>query len=152
VDPKGRHYNTRRLVSKLEGLLKKLPSLTAPVRPARRSRRPGTAKQLNEQQVERLIAGYLAGATVYELGEEFGIERRTVSQILHRHEVPMRRRGLSPEQIGEAVRLYEAGWSLARIGDRMGVDPTTVHNRLRERQVRMRDPQGARPVADSTPT
>ncbi|MBP2322671.1 hypothetical protein JOF56_003056 [Kibdelosporangium banguiense] len=75
-------------------------------------------------------------------GAEFGIDRRTVSQILHRHDVPMCRRELSPDQTDDAVRLYEASWSLARIGERMRVDPTMVHNRLRERGVRMRDAQG----------
>ncbi len=67
--------------------------------------------------------------------------RRTVSNILHRSQVPMRRRGLSPEQIDEAARLYGEGWSLVRIGERMGMDLTTVLTRLRERGVRMRDTQ-----------
>lgn len=49
---------------------------------------------------------YQAGATVYQLGERFGIDRRTVSVILHRHDVPMRRRGLSPHEVDEAVQLY----------------------------------------------
>lgn len=89
-----------------------------------------------------LIAGYQAGATVYQLGERFGIDRKTVSQVLRHHEVPMRRRVLSPEQIDEAAQLYGRGWSLARIGKKMGVAPTTVHNRLRERGVRIRDTQG----------
>lgn len=80
-----------------------------------------------------MISGYHAGATVYQLGEQFGVDRRTVSAILHRHNVPMRRRGLSLDQINEAVRLYGQGWSLARIGARMAVDPTTVLARLRER-------------------
>ncbi|WP_143446575.1 hypothetical protein [Kibdelosporangium aridum] len=142
MDPRGGHYNTRRLVSKLEALLKKLPTASAPPRSPRRGRRPGTAKQLDTVQLQKLIKGYLAGATVYQLGAEFGIDRRTVSQILHRHNVPMRRRGLTPEQIDDAVRLYESGWSLARIGERMAVDPTTVHNRLRERGVRTRGPLG----------
>jgi len=88
------------------------------------------------------MAGYQAGVTVYQLGDQFGIDRRTVSGILHRHGVPMRRRGFSPGQIDEAVRLYQGGWSLARIGERMGIDPTTVHARLREGGVRMRDAQG----------
>lgn len=66
------HYNRRRLVNKLEALLKTLPSRTIPPRPARRGRRPGTERQLDELQVEKLIAGYQAGATVYQLGEEFG--------------------------------------------------------------------------------
>jgi hypothetical protein len=99
---------------------------------------PRTARQLESHQVQELIAGYQAGATVYELGDRFGIERRTVSQILHRHDVPMRRRGLSFEQVNEAVRLHEGGWSLARVGAQMGVDPTTVLARFRERGVKTR--------------
>ncbi|WP_425301637.1 helix-turn-helix domain-containing protein [Nocardia farcinica] len=58
--------------------------------------RPRRARQLDADEVAELITGYQAGATVYELAARFGIERRTVSNILHRHEVPMRRRGLSP--------------------------------------------------------
>lgn len=102
----------------------------------------GLARQLDDDQVQKLIEGYTSGATVYELGDQFGVERRTVSTILHRHKVPMRRRGLSASQIDDAVRLYDQGWSLARIGDRMGVTDGTVRQRLRERGVRMRDPQG----------
>lgn len=52
--------------------------------------------------------------------------RRTVTTILHRHGVPMRRRGLD-DQIDDAIRLYNQGWSLARIGERMEVvDETTA--------------------------
>ena len=92
---------------------------------------PSSARQLESQQVQELISGYVAGATVYQLGGQFGIDRRRVSRILHRPGVPMRRRGLSLCQIDEAVRLYGEGWSLARIGGQMGVDPTTVLAGLR---------------------
>ncbi|WP_343063804.1 helix-turn-helix domain-containing protein [Haloechinothrix aidingensis] len=92
--------------------------------------------------MRQLVAGYEAGATVYELGDRFGISRQTVGKILKQHGVKMRRGGLTPEQVDEAVQLYEAGWSLARIGGRMNVDPTTVLNRLRDRGVRMRDTHG----------
>lgn len=138
----GGYYKTRQQVSKLELLIKKLPGASKPLRPARRGRLPGLARQLESQQVQELISGYQAGATLYQLGERFGIDRRTVRAILHRHDVPTRRRGLSSDQIDEAVRLYGEGWSLARIGERMGVDPTTVLTRLRDRGVRMRDAQG----------
>jgi hypothetical protein len=79
---------------------------------------------------------------VYELGARFGIERRTVSNILHRHDVPMRRRGLSPDQVDGAVHLYNLGWSLARVGGHLGVDHTTVLTKLRERGVATRDTHG----------
>ncbi|WP_084525664.1 hypothetical protein [Nocardia vaccinii] len=79
---------------------------------------------------------------MYELGARFGIERRTVSDILHRHEVPMRRKGLSAEQADDAIHLYNLGWSLARVGQHLGVDPTTVLAKLRERGIPTRDVHG----------
>ncbi|MCA1705986.1 MAG: hypothetical protein LC808_23080 [Actinobacteria bacterium] len=142
VEVRGAYYNTKQQVSELESLLVRLPDVSGPLQSTRRGQLPGTARQLDSQQVRELISGYQAGSTVYQLGEQFGIDRRTVSRILHRHGVPMRRRGLSPAQIDEAIRLYGEGWSLARIGERMGVDPTTVLARLRERGMRMRDAQG----------
>jgi DNA invertase Pin-like site-specific DNA recombinase len=114
--------------------------LDAPVR--RSPERPNRLKRLSEEQVQQLAEGYEAGATVYELGDQFGISRQTVGKILKQHGVTMRRQGLTPDQIDEAVRLYEAGWSLARIGERMDVNDTTVLTRLRERGVQTRDPQG----------
>jgi hypothetical protein len=64
-----------------------------------------------------LIQGYMACATTYELGTRFGIDRRTVSNILHRHGVDMRGRGLAPDQVNDAIHRYNSGWSLARIGN-----------------------------------
>jgi Mn-dependent DtxR family transcriptional regulator len=142
VELPGTYYNTKHQVSQLESLIKKLPEAFGPPRPGQRGRLPGSARQLDSQQVQELISGYQASATVYQLGERFGVNRRTVSAILHRHGVPMRRRGLSPAQIDKAVQLYGEGWSLARIGERMAVDPTTVLARLRDRGVRMRDVHG----------
>jgi DNA-binding NarL/FixJ family response regulator len=142
VDQRRTYYNTKLQLRQLESLLSRLPRLDAPLRrPSPRSK-PSRARQLEDEQVQKLIAEYEAGATVYQLGRRFGISRQTVSRHLHRHGVTMRMQGLSPEQIEEAVRLYEAGWSLARIGKQLNVDAGTVHARLRERGVRMRDAQG----------
>ena len=152
VVPGGPYSNTNLQVRQLEDLIHKLPRLgmrpqPSPIRPI-----PKQARRLDETQVQQLIKGYQAGATVYELGTQFGIDRKTVSNILHRHDVPMRRRGLTPEQIDQAVWLYGQDWSLARIADKYNVDPGTVHVRLRERGVRMRDTQGRerRPYTAST--
>jgi hypothetical protein len=35
--------------------------------------------RLGAEQIQELIAGYQSGSTVYELGAQFGIERRTVN-------------------------------------------------------------------------
>lgn len=113
-----------------------LPSLSANLPKPRRVR------QLDPDQVQMLIQGYTAGATTYELSDLFGVDRRTVSAILHQHDVPMRRRGLSPNQVDEASHLYRLDWSLARVGEHLDVDPTTVLNTLRQRDVRTRDTHG----------
>jgi transposase len=135
-------YNTNTQVEALETLLRKLPDPTTPAPPSADHPKPGRARQLDTDQLQELIAGYQAGATVYELGARFGIKRQTVSNLLHRHNVQMRRRGLSPNQVDDAIRLYDSGWSLARIGNHLSVDPTTVLNRLRERDIPTRDTHG----------
>ncbi|MFI5558555.1 helix-turn-helix domain containing protein [Amycolatopsis japonica] len=129
-------------VRKLEALLGKLPSSSTAVLPRSRRRRPGTAKQLSEAEVADLIEGYLAGEAFAQLGSRFGIDRKTVSQILRRRGVPIRKRGLLSEQVDDAVRLYQTGWSLARIGEKFGTTADTVRARLLERGLRMRDTQG----------
>ncbi|WP_083896078.1 hypothetical protein [Nocardia jiangxiensis] len=139
MDLGGAYYNPKPQVEALEVLRRKLPDPTAPAPPPADRPKPGRARQLGTDQVQELIAGYKSGETVYQLGSRFGIERRTVSEILHRHEVPMRRRGLSPEQIDDVIHLYNLGWSLARVGQHLGVDPTTVLAKLRQRGIPTRD-------------
>jgi hypothetical protein len=134
-----RYYNTKTQVSELEALLAKLPYPATPFCRASQAPIPMSAKKLEADQVRELIAGYEAGATVYQLGDQFGIERRTVSAILHREKVPMRRRGLSAGQINEVARLYQSGWSLARIGQKFNTTADTVRTRLLEVGVVMRD-------------
>nr|WP_241832801.1 hypothetical protein [Amycolatopsis sp. CB00013] len=142
MDPGGGYYNTKQQVIKLEALLRKLPSASTPPLPRARRRRLGTARRLSEAEVADLIEGYLAGVPVAQLGRRFGIDRRTVSQILRRRGVSIRKRGLLPEQVDDAVWLYEEGWSLARIGTRFDTTADTVRARLLERGLRMRDAQG----------
>jgi hypothetical protein len=142
VDLGGTYYNTKPQVEALETLLRKLPDPTTPAPPPIHRPKTGRARQLDTEQIQELIAGYQAGATVYELGARFGIERRTVSNILHRHDAPMRRRGLSTDQVDDAIHLYNLGWSLARVGEHLGVDHTTVLTKLRERGIPTRDSHG----------
>jgi hypothetical protein len=142
VDLRGAYYNPKDQVRALEQLHEKLPGLDTPQPAPVRRDRPRSARQLGDDQIQQLIAGYQSGSTVYELGDRFGVERRTVSNILQRHGVPMRRRGLSPEQVDDAIHLYNLGWSLARVGQNLSVDHTTVLNKLRERGVPTRDTHG----------
>jgi hypothetical protein len=138
VDLGGAYYNTKHQVEALEKLLRRLPDPTAPAPLTVKPCRPGRIRRLEPEQVEKLIAGYQAGATVYQLGDLFRIDRKTVSRILRRHDVPMRRTGLLPAQVHEAARLYEDGWSTAQIAERMNTDQRTIQRRLGEHGVKMR--------------
>ncbi len=142
------YYNPKDQVKALEQLREKLPNLDTLVPGPASHDRPRRARRLAADQIQELIAAYQSGSTVYELGAQFGIERRTVSAILRRHDVPMRRRGLSPDQVDHAMHLYNLGWSLARVGDHLDVDHTTVLTKLRERGVPTRDSHG-RPRIES---
>jgi hypothetical protein len=143
------YYNPKDQVKALEQLREKLPSLDTLIPATAKQDRPRRAWRLGPEQIQELIAGYQSGSTVYELGVQFGIERRTVSTILHRHGIPMRRRGLSPNQVETAIHLYNLGWSLARVGDHLNVNHTTVLTKLREHGIPTRDSHG-RPRAEAS--
>lgn len=92
-------------------------------------------------QAKQVIAGYRSGATVYQLGDQFGIDRKTVSRILRRHNIPMRRTSLTPEQLDQAIQLHRNGWSTAQIAEHFDTTQRTVQRRLAERGIMMRTRQ-----------
>ena len=142
MEKRGAYYNPKAQVSALEALFKRLPKPGSAAAKRPRRRAPGTARQLGTDQTQELIAAYRAGNTVYQLGEQFGIDRRTVGKIRPRNGIQTKHPGLTWKDIDEAVPLYQDGWSLARIGELFGVTATTVHRRLRERGVAMRTANG----------
>lgn len=118
MDLRGTYYNTKHQVRDLEDLLYKLPRSESTETPGslRKPRElPRRIKRRSPDEETELISAYSAGATIYELADRFEIDRKTVSRILHRHHVPMRRRGLTPTQVDEAIRLHAAGWTLKRM-------------------------------------
>lgn len=99
-------------------------------------------KRLSKDEIGEVVKSYLAGSTVYQLADEFGCHRNTISTHLKSSGVILRLTPLSEDQIHEAVRLYESGLSLATVGARIGANARTVQLRLRERGVSMRDTHG----------
>lgn len=65
VEVAGTYSNTKDQVSALESLHRKLPDLDAPRQLPPKRDRPGRARQLDDEQVQRLITGYQAGSTVH---------------------------------------------------------------------------------------
>ena len=142
VDVGGTYYNTKPQVEARGPYSGKLSDPTEPAPPLVDRPKPRRARQPDADQVQELIAGYQAGATVYELGDRFGIGWRTGSNIFHRHDVPMRRRGLSPNQVDDAIHLYHLGWSLARVSQHLNVHHITVLTTLRKHNIPTRDTHG----------
>jgi hypothetical protein len=89
-------------------------------------------------EAEAVVTAYRSGRSVYELAVEHSCHRTTISGILKRSGVAMRRTPPSDSQIREMVRLYKSGLSLVRVGERVGYSGDTVHRYLREQGVRMR--------------
>jgi transposase len=92
-------------------------------------------------EVTELIHEYEQGALVKELSQLFGIHRVTVTALLQRHGVEMRRAGLALAEIPAVTHLYGQGWSCARLGERFGVDAATVWRALRAAGVTTRVPE-----------
>jgi DNA-directed RNA polymerase specialized sigma subunit len=62
-------------------------------------------RRLDEAEQIKVIKEYQSGLTVYEVGAAFGIHRTTVSAILKRHQVKLRRAVREPHR----VRTNDAG-------------------------------------------
>jgi len=71
---------------------------------------------LSAGQIDELVALYVQGMTLPELGERFGVHHRTATAHLVRRTVPQRTRGLADEHVPEARNLYESGMTLTEIG------------------------------------
>ena len=143
MDLPGPYYNTNAPVRDLERPVNQLPEQTSEHEPAAGPRsRARTARQLNAEETEQLIAGCQAGAKLREPGSVFGIHPETAGLILRRSGVDMRPNGFSPQRKAEAERLYASGLSLKRVGERLRVDGETVRRALISHGVRLRDPHG----------
>ena len=99
-------------------------------------------RRLRDDQVDDLVAGYKRGNTVYQLADEFRINRETVSLILRRQGVAIRHRSLGPEQVVQASELYANGLSLARVAETMGVTRGAVSKALKAAGVELRPRPG----------
>jgi transposase-like protein len=99
-------------------------------------------RRLRGPEIDELVAGYQGGATVYELAEQFGVHRSTVSDVLERQGVARRFGPLSPAQVATASSLYEGGLSLAKVGQQLGCHATTVREALTKAGVEIRPRNG----------
>lgn len=131
----GRYSNRSDQGERIGEVLKSAPD--AAVRPKIRTS-PRTARRLESQEIDALVWAYSNGATVYELAQEFGIHRSTVSVVLEREGVARRQRLLDGDRLLLARDLYTAGNTLAQVGQVLGVSRSTVAHTLKSEGVQLR--------------
>jgi len=105
-------------------------------------------RRLSSAEIERLIAKYLAGATVVDLAEAYGIHRTTALALLERNQIARRGRVWGPELTEQAIGLYTEGRSCAAIARQFRVNPETVRRRLLAAGVELR--RSGRPLPRRT--
>lgn len=108
---------------------------------AARTRRRSQPR-ISEEVGYQIVKGYESGKTVYELAAAHGCHRATISAVLKRNGVTVRRTSPTPEEMSEMVSLYRSGLSLAKVGDQLGVHATTVLAQLRKVGVDTRTSHG----------
>ncbi len=116
---------------------------------------PARHRRLRPDQLAELAVRYEAGETVYELAERFGINRKTVGEILRSQGVRLRYRSIEPNDHAEVIRLYESGLSLVAVGEVFGVNAGTIRAILARHDVPRRavgTNQWAVPPARSRPS
>lgn len=91
-----------------------------------------------------MAAAYVQGATLSELANRYGLNRRTVSSIVTRAGVPTRYRHIGPSELSQALREYQSGKSLASVAGPLGVSANTVRSALLAAGITMRDRYGQR--------
>ena len=110
------YSNHQNQVKRLRRLLELQQRPDEPGKPAMRRRRYIDTAELSE-----LVALYEAGATVYELAEQFGIHRDRVSRLLEEAGVPRRYHHTVEVDLERAALLQRQGFTLQQIADRLGV-------------------------------
>lgn len=73
-----------------------------------------------------MVDDYLAGLSVGQLAQQYGVHRSTVSAHLSRRGVVRRLSGLDEQDAAEAVLLHRTGASMRAISRALGVDRRQV--------------------------
>lgn len=97
---------------------------------------------LTPRDVDRLVASYTDGFTVYELAAEFQVSRGTVSQHLKARGVRLRLSPMTPKEVQEVLDLYDQGLPMAEVADRVGRSTSLVCLTLKRAGITARDTHG----------
>lgn len=113
-------------------------------RPKKQIPKKQRQRRLTEDEVDRLVADYEAGASAVTLAKRFGVHRTSVTGYLDRRQVKRRitHNKLTTIDLDEVVRLYVKGESLAKVGQVFSVDAATIARALRQQGIQLRPRRG----------
>jgi DNA invertase Pin-like site-specific DNA recombinase len=107
-------------------------------------------KILSEAEIRAVIQKYKAGASTYQLAEEFGCHRVTISSALKRNGIIVTHRKVD---IPIAIQMYESGKTTTEIAKFFDTNGSAVSRTLRASGVKMRKrweyPRNKKPVITS---
>jgi transposase len=69
----------------------------------------------------KVVADYRRGDAVKDIAARYGVHRTTVTEILRRTKVPVRRYGLPEPVRKEAARLYTQGLGIRAVAGHLGI-------------------------------
>jgi IS30 family transposase len=96
-------------------------------------------KWLTAEEIKQIAIDYQKGATVYELADQYGCHRDTISENLKKHGVNVTvKKFTSQDGIQELVKLYESGLSTVQLAKRFNFSASTIKKYLRSSGVQMR--------------
>ena len=96
-------------------------------------------KHLKGEEIDLLISEYKNGKTTYELADQFGCHRITVSNILKKYGIEVSKCYSKKKlDVDNVVAMYANMNTTQQIADKYGVGPNVILRCLRERGVAIR--------------
>ena len=83
-------------------------------------------RHLSDAEELELLSLYQTGRTVYEVADELGMHRNTVSVLLERHGIERRYHQTTDVDLDQATVLQQTGLNLTEVAAALGIGRTTL--------------------------
>ena len=95
-------------------------------------------KRLSDDEVSLIIAAYKSGSSTYDLAEQFGCHRNTISNAIKSRGVSVTIRKDEKLDAEDVIAMYENMHTSAEIAEKYGVGPNIICRLLRSHGVKIR--------------
>ena len=96
-------------------------------------------KDLTDDEIQQVCQRYSEGASIYELADEFGCHRGTISRHLKQQGIKVSNKVTDrPELLERVLQMYADGTHAKDIASKIGISPKSVSKILHDNDVRIR--------------